>query len=187
MIESILIYLIQSLSGFFAGALLLRFWLQRCRAPQHNPLSTFIQALTNKLVIPCRRWIPGLWGFDWSSLLLSLLVIIVEAFLCALIRDRGVEMAFSTLLLLALVMWIRLALYLAIGLIFMLAILSWMNPSSPFLAVTTLLTRPLLQPLQKILPPVGQVDLSPMVALLLLQLIAMGPLAYLERWLGLFF
>ncbi|HTE15343.1 MAG TPA: YggT family protein, partial [Burkholderiales bacterium] len=87
-------------------------------------------------------------------------------------------------LIMALLMLLRLAIYLAIGAIFLQVILSWVNPSSPVTPVVSALTRPMLQPIQRIVPPIGMVDLSPLIALLLLQLLLMVPLAYLERAVG---
>jgi YggT family protein len=90
-------------------------------------------------------------------------------------------------LVMALTMLIRMAIYLAMGAIFLQVIVSWVNPGSPITPVVSALTGPLLRPLQRVIPPIGAVDLSPMVALLLLQLILMVPLAYLERALGMGF
>ena len=81
MLTEALLFFIQSVSGFFAGILLLRFWLQWCRAPVRNPLSEFVQTLTNFAVLPARRVIPGLWGMDLASLLLAWGVVIIEAVL----------------------------------------------------------------------------------------------------------
>ena len=83
----------------------------------------------------------------------------------------------------ALLMLLRLAIYLALGAIFMQVILSWVNPASPMAPVINALTRPLLQPIQRVVPPIGMIDLAPLIALLLLQLLLI-PLAYLERWIG---
>ena len=78
----------------------------------------------------------------------------------------------------------RLAVYFAMVAIFLQVILSWVNPASPLAPVAHALTRPMLRPIQRIVPPIGMVDLSPLVALLMLQLLLMVPLAYLERWVG---
>ncbi len=186
MIGDALLYVIQTIAGFFAGCLLLRFWMQWCRAPLRNPLSEFVQALTNFAVLPVRRVIPGLWGLDLSTLLLAWLVLVMEAALMLVIRGilPGSAAAAGVVLLLAFVMLLRLAVYLAMGCIFLLVIISWVNPASPMYSLVNTLTRPLLKPLQRVIPPIGMVDLSPLVALLLLQLILMVPLSYLERMLG---
>jgi YggT family protein len=186
MIENALLFLIQTVADFFAGILLLRFWMQWCRAPIRNPLSEFAQALTNFAVLPARRIIPGLWGMDLATLFLSWLTLIIETVLMLAIKGMapGSGAAAGMVMLLALVMLMRLAVYLAIGSIFLMVIISWVNPASPMYSLAATLTRPLLRPIQRVVPPIGMVDLSPLIALLLLQLILMVPLAYLERLLG---
>jgi YggT family protein len=186
MLSEALLFLIQSVGGFFASILLLRFWMQRCRAPIRNPLSEFVQALTNFAVLPARRIIPGLWGMDIASLLLAWLVVVIETVLTLAVK--GVVPAsgavIGVILLLSLVMLLRLAVYLAIGCIIVLVVISWVNPASPMYSLINMLTRPLLRPIQRMVPPIGMVDLSPLIALLLLQLILMVPLVYLERMIG---
>jgi len=185
MLTEALQFLIQSIGGFFAGLFLLRFWMQWCRAPARNPLSEFVQTLTNFAVLPVRRIIPGLWGLDLATLVLAWLVLIIEALLMLAVKGLvpGID-AMVVVVLLALVMLLRLAIYLAIGAIILLVIISWVNPASPMYSLIQLLTRPLLRPIQRIVPPIGMVDLSPLIALLLLQLLLMVPLAYLERMIG---
>ena len=189
MLNNAIIFLIQTLCEFFAGMLLLRFCMQFSRVAARNPLSVFVQALTNFAVLPARRVIPGLWGLDLATLVLAWLVLVVETLLILLIKGAALDSAsaIATIFLMALVLLMRLAIYLAIGAIFLQVILSWVNPASPMAPVVAALTRPLLRPIQRIVPPIGMVDLSPLVALLLLQLMLMVPLAYLERWVGLGF
>jgi len=79
-----LIFLLETVLGLFALALLLRFYMQAARAPARNPLSQFLAALTDFMVRPARRVIPGLWGYDMSTLLLAwavevLLIISIRA------------------------------------------------------------------------------------------------------------
>src|SRR5258705_10412794 len=69
-----LIFLLETFLGLFSLALLTRFYLQAVRAPARNPLSQFLAALTDFIVRPARRVIPGLWGYDLSTLLLAWLV-----------------------------------------------------------------------------------------------------------------
>jgi len=65
MFTNALLYLVNTVFGLFVVALLLRFYLQWVRAPYRNPLTQFLQALTDFIVKPARRVIPGLWG--WTS------------------------------------------------------------------------------------------------------------------------
>ena len=183
MLSDALLFLIQSLGGFFAGILLLRFWMQWCRAPIRNPLSEFVQTLTNFAVLPVRRIIPGMWGMDLASLVLAWVVLVIEAVLTLVVKGFAPSSGavLGVVLLLALVMLIRLAIYLAIGCIIVMVIISWVNPASPMYSLVNTLTCPLLRPIQRMVPPIGAVDLSPLIALLLLQLTLMVPLVYLER------
>lgn len=189
MLTEALLFLIQAVSGFFAGVLLLRFWLQWCRAATRNPLAEFVQSLTNFAVLPARRIIPGLWGLDLATLFLCWLVLIIEAALTLIVKgimpDSGALM--GMVLLLALTMLLRLAIYLAIGCIVLMVIISWVNPASPMYSLVNTLTRPLLRPVQRMVPPIGAVDLSPLIVLLLLQLSLIVPLPYLERMIGTLF
>ncbi len=185
MLNDALIFVIHALCGFFASVLLLRFWMQACRVATRNPLSVFVQSLTNFAVLPARRLIPGLWGLDLATLMLAWLTLVIEVLLILLVRGMppGSGAAAGVVFTMALLMLLRLAIYLAIGAIFMQVILSWVNPASPMAPVINALTRPLLQPIQRVVPPIGMIDLAPLIALLLLQLLLI-PLAYLERWIG---
>ena len=173
MLTSAGVFLIQTLCEFFAGVLLLRYWLQVCRAAGRNPLSQFAQSLTNFVVVPARRVIPGVFGTDLSTLVLAWLTLVLELALTLALRGHLPESGAGVglLLLMALVLLVRLAVYLAIGAILIMVIISWVNPSSPMAHVINALTRPMLRPLQRVIPPVGMVDLSPLVALVILQLI----------------
>ena len=189
MLGDAFVFIVHALCGFFASVLLLRVWMQWCRVATRNPLSLFVQSLTNFAVLPARRFIPGLWGLDLASLAVAWLVLVVEMLLIVLVKGAlpTSGAAGGVVLLAALLMLVRLSIYLAIGGIIVQVILSWVNPASPVAPVVSSLTRPLLQPIQRIVPPIGMVDLSPLIALLLLQLVLMVPLAYLERMVGVAF
>jgi YggT family protein len=181
-----IVFLVHTVCGFFAAALVLRFWMQASRVAGRNPLALFVQSLTNFAVLPARRVIPGLWGHDLATLVIAWLTLIVEVILILLVRSAIPDdaLAIGRIAIIALLMLARLAIYLAIGAIFVQVILSWVNPHSPIAPVVSAMTRPLLQPIQRVVPPIGMVDLSPLIALVLLQLILMVPLTYLERAVG---
>jgi YggT family protein len=185
MLGDALIFVIHAVCGFFASVLFLRFWMQWCRVATRNPLSVFVQSLTNFAVLPARRVVPGLWGLDLASLMLAWLTLVVEMLLIVLVKGAlpGSGTAIGVIFIMALLMLVRLAIYLAIGAIFLQVILSWVNPTSPVTPVINALTGPMLRPIQRVVPSIGMVDLSPLIALLLLQL-TLIPLAYLERALG---
>lgn len=185
MFAQTLITLVTALGDFFALALLLRFLLQCTRAPARNPLSSFVNALTNFAVLPLRRVVPGLWGLDLASLLLAWLMEAAKLWLVVALKGGAAPAAAPlALLAVAALQLATLAIYVVMGAIIVQALLSWVNPHSPVAPLLDSLTRPFLRPFQRAIPLVGGVDLSPLAALLVCQLVLGGPLAWLEANLG---
>jgi YggT family protein len=184
MLANALNFLIQTILGLFTIALLVRFYMQWARAPQRNAVSDFVNALTNFAVLPARRLIPGLWGLDLPTLVVAWLVQVLEIALVlaltgfAVFADPGQSLV--AIALLAVVALLRLSLYVAIAVLIVQAVLSWVNPYSPVAALANALTRPFLRPVQRIVPTIANVDLSPLVVIVICQLILMLPVAYLE-------
>ena len=121
MLSQALIFLVQTVCGLFVVALLLRFYLQWVRAPYRNPLSDFLHALTDFMVRPARRLVPGLWGLDLATLVLAWLVQFVELVIVlqiqgyALAQNAGPALASAALLALVLLMKTGLYIVMEIG------------------------------------------------------------------------
>jgi YggT family protein len=177
-------FLVDTATGLFALAFLLRFLLQAVRAPARNPLSHFIIAVTDFAVRPARRVIPGLFGLDLASLVLAWVVEVVGLVLLLAVKGFGLGALTATVLgglaLLAAVRLAQLFLYTIMVAIVLHAVLSWVNPHSPAAPLLNSLTRPLLGPLRKLVPPIANVDLSPLLALIGCQLLLTVPLAWAE-------
>jgi len=184
MIATALIFLIETIAGLFTVALLLRFLLQWARSAQRNPVSEFLNALTNWAVRPARRVIPGLWGLDLATLLLAWLTQLIELLLVLHLRGfsfgPSAGQAIVALMLLAAVLILKLVLYIIIVVVIVQAILSWVNPYSPISPLLNGLARPLLRPFQRRIPPVANVDLSPLFVIIVCQLLLILPIAYAE-------
>ncbi len=184
MISQALIFLITTISGLFTLALLLRFMLQLLRAPARNQLSEFVTALTDFAVRPARRIVPGWWGLDLATLALAWLIETLQIWLTLKLKGyelgSAVGIALAALGLLAAIHLARLAVYIVIVAVILQAVLSWVNPYSPLAPLLTSVTRPFLRPFQKMLPPVANVDLSPLFVLIACQLLLILPLAWLE-------
>lgn len=178
-------FLLRTALDLLACALFLRFWMQWVRVPFHNPFAQFILRITDFAVRPLRRVIPGFFGLDWASLLpfyvAELLSVLGTHWLQGFpFAAAGTEIL-PAFLLLALAVAIRLALYLLMGFVLLQAILSWVNPFSPLAPMVYSLARPILKPFQKLVPPIGGVDLTPLVALIVVQLLLIAPVTALER------
>ena len=158
---------LDTVAGLFAGVLLLRFWMQvvRVRAPQQ--LAQFTFQLTDWLVKPLRRLIPGIAGFDWASFVGAYLVALLAALLKLLVLFGGVSLAVSWLALLMLAQWI---IYGWTALLILEVIFSWVNPHAPLAPLVQALNAPLLRPIRRIMPRLGGLDISPMILFLLLQI-----------------
>ncbi|MGM8060288.1 YggT family protein [Vogesella indigofera] len=175
-------FLIKTISELFVLVLLMRFYLQVARAPFKHPLTQFVIAVSNFAVLPLRRWIPAWRSYDTATMVLawvvSLLALISILLLNPLPYDLLHPQSWLSLTLLALLDVFRLSLYLLMGAVFVLAILSWVNPYNGLRPVLEALTRPYLRPFQRAV--IGGVDLSPLVLLLVIQVILMLPVRMLE-------
>jgi YggT family protein len=184
MVSGALIFLVNTVFGLFVVALLLRFYLQWARAPYRNPLSEFLQALTDFMVRPARRLVPGLWGLDLSTLALAWVVQLAELAIVLQIRGYafGPEagLAFAALVLLALVTLFKVGLYIVIAAVIVQVVLSWTGPYNPLMPLANSMTRPFLRVFQRRVPPIGNVDLSPLFLLVVIQLLLMLPVAWAE-------
>lgn len=177
-------FLAETVIGLFALALLLRFYLQLVRAPYRNPVSQFLCALTDFVVIPARRFIPGLWGMDLATLVLAWFAELLLLFSLLALRGTELRSAVGTVIvaacLLAALKIMKMSIYILMVAVIVQAILSWVNPYSPVMPLINSLTQPFLRPLQKRVPTVANVDLSPLVLIIALQLVLMVPVAWFE-------
>ncbi|MDP3033206.1 MAG: YggT family protein [Rhodocyclaceae bacterium] len=181
MLAQIVSLLLGTAASLLAIAFLARTLMQLARAPFRNPVGQFITALTNWAVLPLRRVIPGLFGIDLASAFAAWLTQI--AYLGVMAGLTGVlSVAPDAMLIivwLAFLAVLRIAVYLLMGVIIIAALLSWINPHSPFAPLFDALSRPMLNPVRRLLPTLGGIDLSPLVVLVLLQ-VALVVLAGLQ-------
>jgi YggT family protein len=184
MLAQTLIFLVTTAGDLFVLALLLRFVLQWVRAPARNQLSLFLAALTDFIVRPTRRLIPGWWGLDLASVTLAWLVATLEVWLVLTIKGYSLGsapgIAAAAIAALAAITLIRLGIYIVMIAVVVQAILSWVQPYNPLTPLLTSLTRPFVRPFQKRVPTVANVDLSPFFVLIICQLLLAVPLVWLE-------
>lgn len=182
MMNEALLFLLDVLLQPFAAILLLRFHLQWLRAPLRNPIGEFVMVLTNFLVLPVRRFIPAARGLDSATLVLALLA--ETLYLAAALWAQGYPFhgfPLPGLLFLGMVKLLKISLYLLMAAVFVQAILSWIGPHSPIAPLLAAVTYRFLQPLRRIVPLLGSVDLSPLLLFIVCQLIVIVPVGALER------
>ena len=178
------LFLLDTLFGLFIIALLLRFYLQLFRAPYGNPLSPFVIAITDFVVKPTRKVVPGFLGLDLSTLLLAWLleffVLSMTLWLNGMAPHPYTPATFVVLFMLSATGLVKQSIHIFMFVLIVQAVLSWVNPYSPVSGVLNSLARPFLSFFQRRLPPVGNVDLSPFFALIIFQLLLTIPVAWLE-------
>ena len=177
MSNQILLFLLDTILGLFSLALLLRFYFQLLRVPYYNPISQFLIAITDFMVRPTRRFVPGWGGLDLSTLILAWILECVIVTSVFMMQDynfgANIGTASGVMGLLGIVEIIKTTLYIVMMMIILQAVLSWINPNSPLAPLLDSFTRPFLSVFRKYIPPIANVDLSPLFVLIIIQLLLM--------------
>lgn len=163
---SILQFIVDIVAGMLGGVLLLRFWTNAIRVRLPDQLRQFVHTITDWLVMPLRRVVPGTKGYDWASLIAAFLVVLLASTVL-LLRGATGEM----MLLYALHRFLTWILYGFMALLIIEAIFSWVNPNAPLAPFVHALNQPLLRPIRRVVKPIGGIDLSVLVALVLIQIL----------------
>jgi YggT family protein len=173
----IAIFLIDTVMACFVYLLLIRFHFQWLRVPFRNPAGQFVLATTSWAVMPARRIVPGLAGLDLATLLLAWLAEALS--LWAQSAIAGAEPTLAALAAVAAVELLRFSIYILVFAVILHVAISWINPDAPVEPLLEMVTRPFLRPLRRYVPPVANVDLTPMVLIVLLYVLLI-PLNYLR-------
>lgn len=176
-------FLLNTIFDLYVMVIALRFLMQTVRADYYNPISQFVVKASNPLLVPLRRLIPGFMGQDMAALVLCWLLLICKLFLFKFmglgalsIAGAGINIAHvSDLSILSLAAVDLLALFINIIFfaIIIMAVISWINPGNynPVNTLLSNLTEPFVAPVRRFVPAVGGLDLSPLVVLVLIQLL----------------
>lgn len=169
MLYQIISFLLEVAATLIGGACLLRMYMGWRRMTMTNPVGRFIMALTDWLVLPLRRLLPPRGQVDAASLLGAWLLKLVQYIVLLLLLGGQ---AWGVLPILALLGVAKLAVSVATAVVLVAVILSWAPSRSLISDVFVRLSEPLLTPVRKVIPLVGGLDLSPLVVLVLLQVVS---------------
>ena len=184
MFSSALTFLLTTVLNLLTLLFLLRFFMQLFKAPFNNPLAYMVISLTDFAVKPVRRIIPS-WGkFDLSTLFLALVTQALLQFSLLWLRGFPFSLAGQSA-------WLGLVGMSFLGVfktgldvffyaILLQVILSWVNPHTPIASALNSLTKPILAPIQRLLPMASGIDFSPIVALIFIQMINVSLIKTLE-------
>ena len=173
--------------GIIVYSLLVRFLMQLLRAPFRNPIGQAVMALTDWMVKPLRRLLPGFGGIDWATLLPTYVLQVVWMFALYALFGRGFSLTgagVGYVLVAAALELVKVAIWILIIVVIVQAVLSWVAPDGPLAGMLNAMTFPFLRPLRRYIPPIGgALDLTPLILIVLLQLVLIVPVGWLERML----
>ena len=164
--------LVNTLINIYLFLLMLRFLLQASRADYYNPLSQSVVKVTQPVVKPLQGFLRPIGRFDLATLgdgfiikAISIIAI-VQIALGAMPPLGGVAIASLAALASAI---LKIYFFALIGMI----ILSWVAPqaSHPGAILIFQLVEPIMAPVRKVIPPLGMIDLSPIVVFIAINLI----------------
>jgi YggT family protein len=170
MFYQIISFLLDVVIGLLGGACLLRLYMQHQRISFGNPVGRLVFALTDWLVLPLRRLVPAAGRWDLASLIGAFLLVLMQYVVLWLLAGGGGGLVMLPVL--AVFGLARLVISGLTGLLIVYAILSWVQARSPLTDVIERLCAPPLRPIRRFVPLVGGIDLSPLVLLVLLQVLA---------------
>jgi YggT family protein len=181
--DQALLLVLNTVFGLFTYAFLLRFMMQWQRAPFRNPVGQAATALTDWAVKPLRRVLPGFRGQDTSTLVLAWAAQFLWLLATGLIVNRA-ALGGSAMLEFALIAPIELlkaVLWIVIITVIIQAVMSWFSPDGPLAGFLNAMTFRFLAPIRRMIPPVGgTLDLSPLVLIVLIQILLIWPIPLLE-------
>ena len=165
------IFLIETVIGLYLLVVILRFLFQLLRADFYNPISQFVVNITNPPLRFLRRFVPGMWGIDLSSVVLAFCIALIKIYLIAAIS--GISLPISAGILITIAELLKTTVYIFMFVTIARAILSWFAQSHyhPLNRLLYSLSEPLLGPIRRILPPIGGLDLTPLALIILLTLV----------------
>jgi len=163
-------YLLKFVFDAMLMILVMRVWLQMVRADFYNPISQFIVKVTNPLVVPARKIIPGWGGIDLATLLIAYLVATLKFIIIPLINGGPLDI--PTSMYIGMLFFIKQIGVLLFMIMLVMALMSWVVQGyNPTMAIFQQLTEPFLKPIRKVIPAIGGLDLSIIVAFLALNVI----------------
>lgn len=164
--SQIAVFLIDTIFTLYIATFIIRLLLGFARANFNNPLSQFLVKVTNPVLVPLRRFIPAIGSIDTSAVLAAFVLILIKVSLLLLVTTSSIHFPGSLLVavrdLLTTIIWVYI-----IALLIQ-ALTSWIGNTqgNPVIPLVNSLTAPILRPIRKVVPLIGMMDLSPLVAIL---------------------
>jgi YggT family protein len=164
------LFLLQFVTGLVIFALMLRFLLRATHADWRHPIVTFVAKVTNPLCAPINKALPLKGRWDWSAIGTAVIIQALFVLLVGFLTQKEFGAVF--VLLAAITEIMNQLLDMLFWLIIIRIVLSWVSPGhNPNTAIFDQLTQPILEPFQRLIPPISGMDLSPLAAILTIKLV----------------
>lgn len=167
--------LVNSLINIYLFLLMLRFLLQASRADYYNPLSQSVVKITQPVVRPFQSFLGPVAGrFDLATLAAGFVLKVVSMVAIFMVIGIGIP-PIAGLLIAGVAAIANAILKIYFFALIVMIILSWVAPnaSHPGALLVMQLVEPIMAPVRRVIPPLGMIDLSPIVLL---------PLIFLMAW-----
>jgi YggT family protein len=154
-------YIVDTLLWLLTLAFMLRLMFQLVRADFRDPMADAIVRITNWLVMPLRRILPPIRKIDTATVVAVLLMASLRSFV--VIELSGLQITDVELFLrITLVDLVRLVLNIYLFAMLLYALSSYVSPGgyAPGVRLLAQLCEPILKPVRRIIPPIGQIDFS---------------------------
>jgi len=166
-------FLIETTFSLYIAAVLIRLLLGYSGASFHNPLSQFLVKITNPVLVPMRRFIPSIGAIDTAAVVLAFVLTLIKVSLLLLVTSGSIH--FPASIIYAIGELLKSIIWIYIFALIIQAVTSWIgsthgNPVSP---LVNSLTSPILRPIRRVVPIIGMMDLSPLVAIIGLNILLM--------------
>lgn len=166
-------FLIDTLFSLYIALIMIRMLLGLARADFYNPISQFIVAATNPVLRPLRGLIPSFGKIDSAAIVVMIVLKMIQLSLLLLLK--GQAPALLPLLWYAVLQLLELLIYVYIFALIIQAVISWVNPTAlysgnPMGSLLNSITKPVTAPISRVIPPIGMIDISPLIAILLLNI-----------------
>lgn len=164
-----LAFLIETLVHLYLVALLVRLLLEMSRADFYNPAVQFLVQITNPIIGPLTKVLPRSSKINIAAFIALYLVQLLSLFALVALSGRSIDI--GVLMLLSVMRLLRLLLTTYLVLIIISVVLSWIGQGfrHPIIPLIYQLVDPVLMPIRRVLPSMGGLDLSPLVAIIGIQ------------------
>ncbi len=170
-LQQIGVLLIDTLFSLYIGAVIVRMLLGYAGANFYNPLSQFLVKITNPVLVPLRRFIPSIGKIDTAAIVLALGLTILKIILLSLVLTANVNII--SIFFASIIDIIKVIIWVYIIALLLQAVMSWIGSAhgNHVAPLVHSLTTPILRPIRNIVPNIGALDLSPLVAILILNIL----------------